>query len=60
MPKLDGKGPGGLGSQTGRKLGKCSDASDEEKIQHLGKGMGKKRNSGGGAGKGNRLQSGSK
>ncbi len=60
MPKLDGKGPEGQGPKTGRKLGKCSDASDEEKLQHLGKGMGKKRNSGGGAGKGTRLQSGSK
>lgn len=59
MPKLDGKGPEGQGSQTGRKLGNCSNATDEEKLQHLGKGMGKKRNSGGGAGKGTRLQSGS-
>ncbi|MDO9255108.1 MAG: DUF5320 domain-containing protein [Bacteroidales bacterium] len=60
MPKLDGTGPAGEGSQSGRKLGKCSTATDEEKLQSLGKGMGKKHNSGGGKGKGNRLKSGLK
>ncbi len=58
MPKLDGTGPAGEGSQSGRKLGKCSDGTDEEKVMALGKGMGKKRNSGGGQGKGKRLKSG--
>ena len=58
MPKLDGTGPEGDGSQTGRKLGKCSKTTDDEKLKKLGKGMGKKRNSGGGNGKGNRLKSG--
>jgi len=56
MPKLDGTGPEGDGSQSGRKIGKCSNASDEEKLQKLGKGMGKKRNSGGGKGKEKRLK----
>jgi hypothetical protein len=60
MPKLDGTGPGGEGSQSGRKLGKCSTTADEEKLQILGKGMGEKRNSGGGKGKGKRLKSGLK
>lgn len=60
MPKLDGTGPSGEGSQTGRKLGKCSDKTAEEKLQKLGKGLGKKRNSVGGKGKGNRLKSGLK
>lgn len=60
MPKLDGKGPEGQGPQTGRKLGKCSNASEEEKLKHLGKGMGEKRNSGGGKGMGKRLKSDSK
>lgn len=55
MPKLDGTGPKGEGSQSGRKLGKCSTATDDEKLQKLGNGMGKKRNSGGGKGKGKRL-----
>jgi len=60
MPRLDGSGPVGEGSGTGRKLGKCSSASDAEKLQRLGKGMGKKRNSGGGEGQGKRLKSGLK
>lgn len=58
MPKLDGTGPDGKGSRTGRKLGKCNNTTDEEKLQKLGKGMGMKRQSGGGQGKGNRLKSG--
>lgn len=58
MPKLDGTGPEGDGSRSGRKLGNCSKATDEEKLQKLGKGLGKKRNSGGGKGKGKRLKSG--
>ncbi len=60
MPRLDGKGPEGDGSRTGRKLGKCSKNTDKEKLQKLGKGMGEKRNSGGGKGKGKRLRSGLK
>jgi hypothetical protein len=60
MPKLDGTGPEGKGSGSGRKLGKCSNASDEEKLKKLGKGMGKKRHSGGAEGRGKRLKSGLK
>jgi hypothetical protein len=55
MPKLDGTGPDGKGTKTGRKLGLCNDASPEKKQEELGKGMGKKRNAGGGTGKGQRL-----
>ena len=58
MPKLNGTGPEGEGSGSGRNLGKCSESTDEEKLTKLGKGMGKKRKSGGGLGKGKRLQSG--
>lgn len=58
MPKLDGTGPEGKGSGTGRKLGKCSKVPDEEKLKRLGKGMGKKRQSGGDSGMGKRLKSG--
>lgn len=57
MPKLDGTGPEGQGPGTGRKLGTCSQAPDEEKLKKLGKGMGKKRQSGGGKGQGKRLKS---
>lgn len=60
MPKLDGTGPEGKGSGSGRKLGKCSNASDEEKLKKLGKGMGKKHHSGGAEGRGKRLKSGLK
>ncbi len=45
MPKMNGTGPDGKGKGTGRKLGQCSTASNEEKLAKLGKGMGKKRNS---------------
>jgi len=55
MPKLNGTGPEGKGSGSGRKLGECN-KSDEEKLQKLGKGMGKRRKSGGGKGKGERLK----
>ena len=59
MPNLDGTGPEGKGTKTGRKLGQCGSASDEEKLAKLGKGMGKKRKSGGGEGQGKRLNTGS-
>jgi len=54
-------GPEGKGPRTGRKLGRCrkpkDDTPDSEEYQ-LGKGMGLKRKSGGGIGKGRRLQYG--
>ncbi len=60
MPKLDGTGPAGKGSGSGRKLGKCSDTPAEEKVKKLGKGLGTRRKSaaGEGEGKGKRLRSG--
>ncbi|HPT14495.1 MAG TPA: DUF5320 domain-containing protein [Bacteroidales bacterium] len=58
MPKLNGTGPEGQGSASGRGLGKCQTVSEEEKLQKLGKGMGQRRKSGGGIGKGKRLKSG--
>ncbi len=60
MPQLDKTGPEGKGTGTGRKLGKCSKATEEEKLLKLGNGMGTKGNAGGGKGKGNRLKSGLK
>ena len=57
MPRLDGTGPEGLGSDKARKLGSCSNDTDEEKLQTLGKGMGKRRKSGEGEGMGKRLKS---
>jgi hypothetical protein len=56
MPKLDGTGPEGEGSQSGRKLGKCCTDTESEKLQKLGKGLGKKRKSGKGVGQGKRLK----
>jgi len=60
MPKLDGTGPEGDSDQNGRKLGNCSSKSEEEKLQELGRGMGKRRKSsiGQAQGKGKRLKSG--
>ena len=55
MPKLDGSGPEGKGSKDGRGLGGCKHPSTKEQ---LGKGLGKKRKSGGGTGRGKRLKSG--
>ncbi|MFW5793296.1 MAG: DUF5320 family protein [Bacteroidota bacterium] len=57
MPKLDKTGPDGDAPLSGRKLGSCNSCTDEEKLEKLGKGMGKKRNSGGGRGMGKRLKS---
>lgn len=56
MPRLDGRGPVNDGSGSGRKLGNCSKAIEADKLQKLGKGMGEKRHSGGGTGKGKRLK----
>lgn len=58
MPQLNGTGPEGKGRKTGRKLGKCSESSDDEKLEKLGKGMGKRRKAGGGEGKSRRTRSG--
>jgi hypothetical protein len=52
---MDGKGPEKKGSQTGRKLGICSD-HEEKDVSMFGKGMGKRKNSGGGIGLGKRLK----
>lgn len=59
MPKMNGEGPEMLGAKSGRKLGNCSNESEKD-ISLLGKGMGKRFNSGGGSGLGKRLQSGIK
>ena len=60
MPKLDGTGPEGKGKGTGRGVGKCSDATDKEKLEKLGKGMGKKPHSCSEEGRGKRLNAGLK
>lgn len=60
MPRLNGTGPENKGIKTGRGLGQCSEISDNEAIEKLGKGKGLRRNSGGGQGQGKRLKSGLK
>jgi hypothetical protein len=52
---MDGTGPEKQGEKTGRKLGNCL-TEDEKNIALYGKGMGKRRNSGGGSGMGKRLK----
>lgn len=57
MPHLDNKGPESIGEKTGRILGKCSKNQDEcTTANELGKGLGKRRHSNGGEGKGKRLK----
>ena len=56
MPRLNGTGPEGKGGATGRGLGKCKKTTDEEALQKLGKGLGRRNKTGGGTGKGKRLK----
>ena len=57
MPKLNHTGPLGEGPKTGRLLGKCQkEVSDNDQPGMLGTGMAKRRNSGGGEGKGRRIK----
>jgi hypothetical protein len=55
MPQMNGTGPEKKGPQTGRKLGACSDYREKDSSL-FGKGIGKRRNSGGGMGMGKRFQ----
>jgi len=54
MPKMDGTGPEGKGTRTGRGLGRCKENATTGKSPGQGKGLGKRLKSGGGKGKGNR------
>jgi hypothetical protein len=60
MPQMDGTGPDKKGAQTGRGLGKCRNVSENEALEKLGKGLGLRRQAGGGKGEGKRLKSGLK
>jgi len=44
MPRLDGTGPQGQGSKTGRGLGKCVDGQGRVDTRHNGRGLGLRRN----------------
>lgn len=57
MPHLDGKGPEGEGSKSGRGLGQCSEVDQNSLLKKLGKGLGLKRKSGCGKGQGKRINS---
>jgi hypothetical protein len=56
MPRMNGTGPKGKGSKTGRGLGRCKSQKPEELNDKPGKGMGKRLKSGGGEGRGKRLK----
>jgi len=57
MPQLNHKGPEGEGPKTGRKLGNCHKTTNEvSETGTPGKGLGKRRHSGGGQGLGKRLK----
>ncbi len=61
MPQMNHTGPEGKGPRTGRGLGSCrkpDNAMPDSNQYQLGKGMGLKCKSGGGRGKGRRLQYG--
>ncbi len=45
MSQLNGKGPENNGATLGRGLGRCSKHTELEKLQKMGIGMGKRRNS---------------
>jgi len=53
---MNGRGPEGKGSATGRGLGNCKKNTDDEALKKLGRGLGKRRKTGGGDGKGKRLK----
>ena len=50
MPQINGTGPEGKGPKTGRGLGRCKNGPTDEEANKLGKGLGIRRKSGGGAG----------
>jgi hypothetical protein len=58
MPQMDGTGPEKEGKKSGRGLGTGAGISNNEALEKLGKGMGLRRKSGGGQGRGKRLKSG--
>lgn len=58
MPKLNGTGPDGNGSNSGRKLGLCDETNEDRDEERMGKGLGKGRKSSKGSGQGKRRKSG--
>jgi len=60
MPRLDGTGPESKGQGSGRQLGNCVKHTNEELLEKLGTGEGKRRRSGGGEGDKKRLKSSDK
>ncbi len=52
MPGLDGKGPEGKGSMTGRGLGRCKDVGTNSPMFGRGRGFGQGRGLGRGFGRG--------
>ena len=60
MPQINGTGLEDKGPKTSRGLGLCKKDLKKDDLAKLGKGLGKRRKSGGGSGLGKRLQSGSK
>ncbi len=60
MPNLDKTGPEGKGPRTGRKLGFGQNSGNQKLLEKLGTGLGLRRKSGGGKGRGKRLRTNSK
>ena len=60
MAQLNGTGPDAQGKRSGRGLGKCQSNTEDTSPNKLGKGLGLRRQSGGGSGLGKRLKCGLK
>jgi len=58
MPKSDGTGPEGKGTGKGRETGRCKRNSGNENVSQPGRGLGRRRQSGGGRGQEKRLRRG--
>ena len=63
MARMNGTGPEGKGTKTGRGLGRCKKELSQEELPQksgigMGKGKGKRRKSGGGEGRGRRSKYG--
>lgn len=59
MPRMDGTGPEGKGPQTGRRMGRCKENLNDDKMSGRGRSRGNRTGQRGGSGKGNRQQRGS-
>jgi len=58
MPGMNGTGPEGKGAGTGRRLGKCKEASTTDERENIARGWGRRLRAGLGKGMGRRFRNG--